>query len=338
MNTLQETPPSPSYKSRGLSLFSGGLDSILAVSLLKEQGCYIEAVTFVSPFFGAGSAKKWAGRLGVRLNIIDFTDDIVKLIDKPPHGFGGAMNPCIDCHAAMIRRAGELMREKGFDFVATGEVLNQRPMSQNRRSLSIVEGGAGLEGRLVRPLSALLLEETIPEKEGLIDRSKLMGIDGRNRRTQQELAAHFGITDYPGPAGGCLLTEKLFCRKLNDLKNNGLLFSKPELGLLRLGRHFRLPGGSKCIIGRNADENLRLQQAAEPNYIILHPVATPGPTMLLSATASDEDVSTATELCAAYSDTSANGLIHIRIRRPNADTEDKTVLPMSRETAKAWML
>ena len=174
---------------KGLSLMSGGLDSQLAVRVLQGAGAEVEGVCFETPFFSSANARKAAAALGVKLHVLDFTEDEVALLENPPHGFGGAMNPCIDCHATMIRRAGELMRERGFDFVSTGEVLNQRPMSQNRQSLGVVEKDSGLKGRLVRPLSAQLLEPTIPETEGRLDRTKLLALSGRRREPQIALAA-----------------------------------------------------------------------------------------------------------------------------------------------------
>ncbi|MBR2921136.1 MAG: tRNA 4-thiouridine(8) synthase ThiI, partial [Kiritimatiellae bacterium] len=156
-------------KAKGFSLMSGGLDSQLAIRVLERAGAEVEALCFTSPFFSSDTAQAAADALGVKLNVVDFTDDIIALVENPRRGFGGAMNPCIDCHATMIKRAGELMVERGFDFVATGEVMGQRPMSQNRQSLGIVERDSGLKGRLIRPLSAKLMEPTIPETEGILN-------------------------------------------------------------------------------------------------------------------------------------------------------------------------
>ncbi len=328
-----------SFRARGLSLLSGGLDSLLAICMLREQGCYVEAITFASPFFNVEPARKGAAQLGVKLNVVDFTDDIAELVDHPPHGFGGAMNPCIDCHARMIRRAGERVRELGWDFVATGEVLNQRPMSQNRRSLGLVAKDCGVADILVRPLSAQLLEPTQPELDGRIDRSRLGAIEGRSRHEQQALAAHFGLTEYPSSAGGCLLTEKLFCNKLRDVKARGLLRDRTELGLLKLGRHFVLPGGAKFIVGRNQAENEQLQKTVVEGRRLLRPIGTPGPSCLLSADASDEDLATAKALCAAYCDASANGYVRIRVFGPDPDPlSEETTTPMNRAEARPWLL
>ena len=335
---ISPSPPETA-KAKGLSLLSGGLDSLLAILILREQGCYVEAITFESPFFNIEPAKKGAARLGVKLNVVDFTDDITELVEKPPHGFGGAMNPCIDCHARMIRRAGERVRELGWDFVATGEVVNQRPMSQNRRSLAIVAKDCGVEDILIRPLSAQLLEPTKPELEGKIDRSRLCAIEGRSRHEQQALAEHFGLKEYPSSAGGCLLTEKLFCNKLRDVKARGQLRDRTELQLLKMGRHFVLPGGAKFIIGRNQTDNERLQKTIVDGRLLLRPIGTPGPSCLISAGASDEDLAIAKTLCAAYCDASATGYVRIRVFGPDpAPLSEETITPMNRAEARAWQL
>ena len=283
---------------RGLSLISGGLDSQLAVRVLERAGAAVEGVVFVSPFFGSAGAEKAAAALGVRLHIVDFTAEEISLVENPPHGFGGAMNPCIDCHAAMIRRAGEMMAELGYDFVATGEVQGQRPMSQNRQSLGIVEKSSGLKGRLVRPLSAKLLEPTIPELEGKLDREKLLDISGRSRERQIALAAEFGIVDYPSPAGGCKLTEEGFCRKLKDLMDHEGLGNRRLVELLVVGRRFRLPDGSSVILGRDRSENEMLR-GEQGEVVELEGV--PGPTALVPVVKSETDLEVARGIVRAWS-------------------------------------
>ena len=286
--------------AKGLSLLSGGLDSQLAVKVLQHAGAYVEGVCFETPFFAADSAKRAAEALGVKLHVVDFTDDECRLIENPPHGFGGAMNPCIDCHATMIRRAGEMMVGMGFDFVATGEVLNQRPMSQNRQSLGVVLKCSGLEGRLVRPLSAQLLEPTIPEQEGKLDRSKLLGLSGRRREPQFELARKFGVTDYPSPAGGCKLTEEGFGRRLKDLLEHEGLRNRRLVDLLVIARRFRLPDGTGVILGRDARENAMLKAAADAGAIV-HTVNCPGPTALVPGKPGAEALEQVSALVSAWS-------------------------------------
>ena len=288
-------------KARGLSLLSGGLDSQLAVCVLRAAGAEVEGVVFATPFFQPDSARKAAEALGVKLHVIDFTDDEIALIENPPHGFGGAMNPCIDCHAKMIARAGELMAQLGYDFVSTGEVMNQRPMSQNKQALGVVEKCSGLKGRLLRPLSAQLLEPTIPEQEGLIDRSKLLGFSGRRREPQMELARQFGLVDYPSPAGGCKLTEKGFGRRLKDLLDHEGLRERRLVELLNISRRFRLPDGTGVILGRDVRENQALKAALSPTDTLVAPVTVPGPTALIPVVHSPDDLERTRRLVCAWS-------------------------------------
>ncbi|MCL1919779.1 MAG: tRNA 4-thiouridine(8) synthase ThiI [Kiritimatiellaeota bacterium] len=306
---------------RGLSLLSGGLDSQLAVCVLREQGLYVEGVVFASPFFKIDAARRAAEHLGLPLHVVPFTRDILELVESPRHGFGGAMNPCIDCHARMIRRAGEMMAEKGFDFVATGEVLNQRPMSQTRKSLAQVAADAGLGGRLLRPLCARHLEPTLPETEGIVDRERLLDLHGRSRKPQMELAKRFGLLEYPSPAGGCLLTEKGFCRKLADLKAHEGFGDERLAWLLLYGRHFRLPGGAKCIVGRDARDNAKLKEMRRDGDVLLHTVNVPGPTALLLGGAGDGDIAHAASICATYGDRDGRPDAVVRIHASGAATE-----------------
>ena len=286
--------------AKGLSLMSGGLDSQLAVKVLQDAGAEVEGVCFETPFFSSAAARRAADALGVKLHVVDFTDDECRLIENPPHGFGGAMNPCIDCHATMIRRAGEMMAALGYDFVSTGEVLNQRPMSQNRQSLGVVEKTSWLVGRLVRPLSAQLLEPTIPEKEGKIDRSRLLGLSGRRREPQFELAKKFGVVDYPSPAGGCKLTEKGFGNRLRDLLEHEGLRVRRLVELLLIARRFRLQDGTGVILGRDANENAILKGCGEFGALV-YPVNCPGPTALVPGKPSAESLAKVAALVAAWS-------------------------------------
>ena len=285
---------------KGFSLMSGGLDSQLAVRVLQRAGAEVEGVCFVTPFFSPKAAEQAAAALGIPLNVVDFTDDEIALIENPPHGFGGAMNPCIDCHATMIRRAGEMMLARGFDFVATGEVMGQRPMSQNKQSLGIVAKSSGLEGRLVRPLSALLREPTLPETEGKLDRTRLLDLQGRGRERQIQLAAEFGIVNYPSPAGGCKLTEEGYGRKLKDLLEHEGLRTRRLVELLAVGRHFRLPDGTGLIVGRDRNDNAVLK-AESARGMLIASEGLPGPTALLvGGPKSDADLARARQIVAAY--------------------------------------
>ncbi len=321
-------------KARGLSLLSGGLDSQLAVRVLQEAGAHVEGVTFVTPFFAAEEAYKAAETLGIKMHVIDFTDDEVALIKNPPHGFGGAMNPCIDCHATMIKRAGELMEQLGYDFVATGEVMNQRPMSQNKQALGVVEKTSGLKGRLIRPLSAQLLEPTIPEEEGIIDRSKLCAISGRCRDEQIALAQKFNLKDYPSPAGGCKLTEKGFANRLRDLMENEGLDERRLIDLLNHARRFRLPGGTSVILGRDAAENKLIASVRSPSDVFMAPVSVPGPSAILPIVKSNDDLAIAAQIVCAWSryDKFEGEAIIVKVTEGNNTSELNVPRPFNRET------
>ena len=325
-------------QAKGLSLLSGGLDSQLAVCVLREAGAYMEGVTFETPFFSADNARKAAKALDLPLTVVDFTADEIALLENPPHGFGGAMNPCIDCHTTMIRRAGEIMRERGFDFVSTGEVVNQRPMSQNRQSLGVVERGCGLAGLLVRPLSAQLLEPTKPELEGLIDRTKLLAIQGRQRQMQMELAAKFGLKDYPSPAGGCLLTEKGYGRRLKDLMDHEGLGDLRLVRMLKAGRRFRLPGGASVILGRDSSDNARLESARAAGEVLVAPVSVPGPTALVVSQC-ESDLAMVRPLVCAYSRYDRfQGDVTVKQTGDSGRTDFAVPRPYRREDFKQYQL
>lgn len=226
-------------KIKALLLLSGGLDSILAAKLLLEQNIEVEGICFYSNFFNCDLARKAASQLGIKLREIDIKEEFLDFLrKKPKHGYGVGLNPCIDCHALMLKKAGEIMKKERFSFVATGEVLNERPMSQTKQALKIVEKEAGVEGYLLRPLSAKLLELTESEKSGLVDREKLMNISGRSRQKQFELAKKFGIVDYPSPAGGCMLTQEGFVKRIKELMDNKKDFNFDDAELVKIGKHF----------------------------------------------------------------------------------------------------
>jgi len=288
-------------KIKALVLLSGGLDSILAVKLLMEQGIEVEGICFYSNFFGCNLAKKAAKQLGIKLRESDISEEFLKFLKKKPkHGYGIGLNPCIDCHALMFKKAGEIMRQEKFAFVATGEVLNERPMSQHRQALEIIEKEAGLEGYLLRPLSAKLLEPTIPENAGLVEREKLLDISGRSRQKQMELAKKFGIIDYPTPAGGCMLTQEGFVGRLKELIKNKPDFDPEDVELVKIGRHFWL-GDGQIVLGRNKEENEKLLKAKAENDMIIEPDGFIGPTALVRGSTDSEVIRKAKELIIKYS-------------------------------------
>jgi len=267
-------------KIKAVALFSGGLDSILAVKLIQKQGIEVKGVNFITPFFGVEKTCLTIKNLDMDLEIIDITQELLKILRNPKHGLGKNMNPCIDCHTLMFKKAGEYMTRIGASFILSGEVLGERPMSQNRNSLSIIERESGFEGRILRPLSALLLTETIPEKKGLVNRNKLLDISGRSRKRQMKLAVEMGIEDYPSPAGGCKLTEPIFARRLGDLFNQES-FSLEEIELLKLGRHFRLSRDIKLVVGRNKEENEKIKEYFQEGDFLFKAKNLKGPVSLL---------------------------------------------------------
>ncbi len=294
---------------KAIMLLSGGLDSTLAVRVLLDQGIEITAVNFTSPFCqcsarqgGCGrEALRVAGEFGIPIEVIAKGLDYMKVVEHPKFGYGRGMNPCLDCRIFMLKKAGALMGELGASFVATGEVLGQRPMSQHRRALEIIEKESGLEGLILRPLSAGNLKPTIAEREGIVDRERLLSIAGRSRKEQMRLAEGYGIREYPCPAGGCLLTDTTVSARLRDLFAHQPGYGLVDLQLLKIGRHFRLNAGLKLIVGRNEKENERIESLAPAGSVLISPSGFKGPTALLAGTVSPESEEEAGMIVAAFS-------------------------------------
>lgn len=266
--------------AKGLCLFSGGLDSVLAIRLLQRQGVDMIGLTFVSYFFNAEIPMRMAGQLNVPLRVVDISLEHLAMVKCPRYGYGKNMNPCLDCHLMMLRRAKQIMSEEGFDFVATGEVLGERPFSQNLPALNLLEKQSGLAGYLLRPLSAKLLPPTIPEQEGLINREKLLDISGRSRQRQIALALEWGIGEYPTPAGGCCLTDPGFSERLKELLAHWPETSGDDIQLLKYGRVF-WQDDILLIMGRNQEENGHLDQLKQKKDILISPKNFSGPTILI---------------------------------------------------------
>jgi len=287
---------------RALGLCSGGLDSMLAGLVLREQGIDVAWVTFETPFFNAAKARKASKMTGIPLTVKPIFNVYMKMLKNPPAGYGKHMNPCMDCHGLMFKLAGELMQEKNFDFIFSGEVLGQRPMSQNKSSLGYVEKHSGFKGYIVRPLSARNLPPTIPEREGLVDRDRLLDISGRGRSRQIKLAEKFGITDYPAPAGGCLLTDKNFSTRLRDLFEHQTDCTEEELHLLKHGRHFRLNPDAKLIVGRTEQDNENILKYHNPAADTVIDVKDyPSPIALVPHGAKNDSIQLAAAICTGYS-------------------------------------
>ncbi len=290
---------------KALALLSGGLDSTLAVKLVQEQGIDVVGLNFTSPFClcgeGEGGATGAAKQLGIPLKVIAVGDEYLKMLRNPKHGYGKNLNPCIDCRIFMLRKAKKYAEAIGASFLLTGEVLNERPMSQRRKALKIIEQEAALEGQILRPLSARLLPKTVAEKRGWVDREQLLDIEGRSRKKQISLAAEFSISDYPCPAGGCLLTCREFAAKMRDLFEHEKRVTIEDVNLLRIGRHFR-SGKNKLVVGRDETENAQLQRLkAETDYLFEVP-GCGSPITLLRGPKTEAAIKVAAALTLRYSD------------------------------------
>ncbi len=276
-----------------VALFSGGLDSILACRLIMEQSIRVKALKCVSPFFDYDLLKRRQQycrevkeKYGIDVELVDISDDFIRLLKNPPHGFGRYFNPCIDCKILMLGKAAELMKRYGASFIITGEVLGQRPMSQRRDTLRIIERDSGLSDYLLRPLSAGLLPPTAAERRGLVDSKRLPTVSGRGRRVQIRLAEKFSITDYPTPAGGCILADPNLSRRIRLLYDGFFPTAAEEISIvdirfLLLGRHFLLSESSWFILGRDQRENEKICALAGDRDLLITMRERPGPTGIL---------------------------------------------------------
>lgn len=286
--------------TRALAMISGGLDSILAAKLIKDQGIEVIGICFRSYFFNEENAKKMTKQIDIPLEVIDFSKEHFEMVKDPKNGWGKNMNPCIDCHAMMMRYSGELLKKFNADFIITGEVLNQRPMSQNRQALNKVRKESGFEDKILRPLCAQNLDETEMEKSGLVDREKLLKISGRSRKIQMELAEKWGIKDYPSPAGGCKLTEPNYSIRLKEtLQRNGNA-TPDEIELLRFGRHFVSDSGCKIIATRTKDEADKIKQFLSKEDLVFYPVSYNGAMIIINGKHNEKDKELAAKIAGRY--------------------------------------
>jgi len=295
-------------RRKALALLSGGLDSTLAVKMMLDMGIEVEALNFTSPFCTCtgknrgckSEAIRVAEEFNIPIKVMDKGVEYLELVRNPRHGYGKGMNPCVDCRVFLLRKAKEYMAESGADFVFTGEVLGQRPMSQRRHTMAIIERESGLAGLLLRPLSAAHFEPTIPEKEGWVDRSRLLAIQGRSRKDQMQLAAEMDVKNYPCPAGGCLLTELSFVSKVKDVFAHSRDLDPRDLRLLKLGRHFRLNPAAKLIVGRDDGENTVLENTARPEEATLRWLEGGSPLGVLLGKVDDAAMETAAKIVLRY--------------------------------------
>jgi tRNA-uridine 2-sulfurtransferase len=290
---------------KALSLLSGGLDSILATRLILEQGIEVVGLHFVSSFCDSkrkdrdNVVARSASELGVRMLVRDKGTGYVQVLTKPKHGYGKNMNPCIDCRIYMLQEARQVMEAEGASFLVTGEVVGQRPMSQMRDTIRLIEKESGLTGLIVRPLSAKLLPPSEPESQGVLDRSKLLDIAGRSRRVQYDLVERYGLKEFSKPAGGCLLTDPIYAKKLRELLREEPEFSMTDVELLKYGRHFRF-NGVKLVVGRDKDENEALRNLWEPPYLFAHTGDFKGPSAILKGPVDDHAVAVAGNIISFY--------------------------------------
>ncbi len=322
---------------KAVALFSGGLDSQLAVLLVQEQGVEVVGITFATPFFTPETAVKAAEQLKIPLEVEDFTEEHMVVVKNPAYGYGKNLNPCIDCHALMVRKAGQYMEKIGAQFIITGEVLGERPKSQNFKALGIVEKESGYPELVLRPLSAKHLPPTIPEQKGWVDREKLGDIQGRSRKPQMAMAEKYGLKEYPTPAGGCLLTVEGFSQKLKDLLSENPDPHRLDIELLKVGRHFRLAPGVKLVVGRNHEENKKIKSLAREGDRILHALDIPGPTALYKGGA--EHIQLAAAVTARYSDAQGEtATVIVTVVGEEERKEKITVSPIEDQEIKCFRI
>jgi tRNA-specific 2-thiouridylase len=318
---------------KAIGLVSGGLDSQLAVAVLKEQGLDLIGLHFYNGFAPGAlrrvilgeeteegylddRARELSGILGITVEVIDVSRDFLDVLVSPSHGYGANVNPCIDCRILMLKRAKDVMEREGARFIFTGEVLGQRPMSQHRQAMDLVERRSGLGGLLLRPLSAKLLPPTVPEEEGWVKRDDLLDIQGRSRKRQMELARELGLREYDQPAGGCTLTDGNYARRFRDImrRRERPHLLRNEAVLLAVGRHFRLGPGVKIVVGRNETEN-RYIEANWTGSWLATTIDYPGPTVLVQGEPDDEDLRRAASITVRYSDAKHLPSVRVVLRR-----------------------
>ncbi len=324
-------------RGHGIALFSGGLDSALAILLILRQNIKVTALTFMT-HFGCDITDKsscskdpfpMSEKFGFTVKMVHLGEKFVQIVKSPKYGHGRNMNPCIDCRILMLREARQFMNIVGADFIFTGEVLGQRPMSQHRPQFNVIARDSELKGKLVRPLSAKLLEPTEPELSGLLNRDMLEGISGRSRKRQLELAGEFGLEDFPNPAAGCLLTDPNYSRRLRDLLAHTEQVNFDDLNLLRIGRHFRVNAQTKVIVGRHHEENEKISRYRRATEWIFEVKQTGSPLVLLKGEMTEENIRTAAAITARYCDMKNAGPVEVTYYLDGSQSGRITVAPES---------
>jgi len=344
------------HQRKAIALISGGLDSMLAAKVMLEQGIHVEGINFYTGFCVEGHThairKKdqskvkrnnalWvAEQLGIKLHIVDVIEQYKSVVINPKHGYGANLNPCLDCKSFMVARAYEWIQQHNFDFIITGEVVGQRPMSQRKQTMPVVQKESGAGDLLVRPLCAKLLPETLPEREGWIKRENLLDFSGRGRKPQMALAAHFGISEYAQPAGGCcFLTDVSYSKKLSDLwQSRGTRqYELDDIMLLKVGRHLRPRKHFKIIIAREEGES-RFLEGYRKQFISLHPTSHSGPLALIDGETDNSDLHLAAQLVARYSQGRDANSVVVVVQYPGVEKrESLTVTPlMQKDFPEEW--
>ena len=331
---------------KAIALLSGGLDSTLAAKVVLDLGIELEALNFLTVFCTCTNrgetclaSQKAVSALGIPLKVLNVSEEFLHVVKNPKHGYGRNMNPCIDCRIFMIKKAKDYMGATGASFLVTGEVLGQRPMSQRRDAMRLIEKEAELEGFILRPLSAKFLPASIPEKEGWVDREKLLKIHGRSRKPQIQLADHYGIRDYPCPAGGCLLTDPGFAKRMKDLIYHHSDFTLNDVHLLKMGRHFRLSPRLKLVVGRNEEENQKIQTFSGEGDILLRLFRFPGPLSLLRGEAGEKEIEQAAAITARYTKAKDLKKVEVIYKKVKEDGDRSlSVSPLSEKEIEELMI
>ncbi|NWF52318.1 MAG: hypothetical protein HXY47_04480 [Nitrospirae bacterium] len=303
--------------AKAVALFSDGLDSTLSILIILKQNIEVKALKFLTPFEHTFSLEVLfliAEKFGFEVKLIDLSEKFIEIVKKPKFGYGKNMNPCIDCRILMLKEAKAFMEDIMADFIISGEVLGQRPMSQRKNILYCIDKEAGVKDYVLRPLSAKLLRITIPEVRGIVDRDMLFDFRGSSRKPQMRLAKEFVLKEYPAPAGGCLLTEPNYVYRLKDLFTYNSGSNLEDIRLLRIGRHFRYSPSCKIIIGRDKDENEEICSLSDHGCLVT--VEGYGsPTALLLGDVTDEALRVAASLCARYSDAKNLSEVDVSIKK-----------------------
>ncbi len=329
---------------KAVALYSGGLDSTLAIIVMAKHGVKIEALHFYTDLIPEKYLSDFSVRLeadaakfGFSHHSIHLGDKFYDIIKNPKHGYGKNLNPCIDCKILMIREAGRYMRETGADFVISGEVVGQRPMSQMRQTIYMIENRAGMENLVVRPLSGRILEPTIPEENGLIEREWMLDINGRSRKTQFEMAAEYGLEDYESPAGGCLLTDCNYAVRLEDLMAHNIPMTSGEMFLLRLGRHFRLSYTTKLVVGRDEPDNDAIEELIRPEDYVIEVKDAGSPIAILRGKPTESEIELAAAIVAGYSSVRKDTTVTVDIDRGNTGHKVE-VVPVGQDIRSRYII